>query len=138
MQPLDGLKRWTAFNAVGAAGVVVQLGVLSALVRVARLHPLVATVLAVEAAVLHNFCWHQVWTWRDRPTSGAARLHRLLQFQFLNGAVSLAGNLAIMALLAGTLHVDPVLANLSAIVLCSLVNFAASDLLVFAVRPPKT
>jgi putative flippase GtrA len=132
MRHLTSLKRWTAFNAVGAAGVAVQLGVLAGLVRGAHLSPLVATVVAVEAAVLHNFFWHQRWTWRDRPASGSDLVHRLLQFQLLNGVVSLGGNLAIMALLAGALQVDPVLANVVGIVACSLVNFAASDRLVFA------
>jgi putative flippase GtrA len=28
---------------------------------------LVATALAVEAAVVHNFLWHQRFTWIDRP-----------------------------------------------------------------------
>ena len=26
--------------------------------------------IAVEAAVLHNFGWHERWTWRDRPRAG--------------------------------------------------------------------
>ena len=29
---------------------------------------LTATALAVELAVLNNFVWHQLWTWRDRPS----------------------------------------------------------------------
>jgi putative flippase GtrA len=58
--------RWAAFNAVGLAGVAVQLACLALLVH-AGSHYLAATALAVEAAVLHNFLWHQRWTWRDRP-----------------------------------------------------------------------
>jgi hypothetical protein len=54
---------------------------------------LVSTAAAVEAAVLHNFAWHQRWTWRDRrPASAHETLGRLLRFHALNGAVSLAGN----------------------------------------------
>ena len=53
------LLRWAKFNAVGAAGVAVQLGLLALLESVLRLQYLVATALAVEAAVLHNFAWHE-------------------------------------------------------------------------------
>jgi putative flippase GtrA len=90
-----------------------------------------ATVAAVEAAILHNFFWHQRWTWQDRPTSGgnesAARFWR---FHAVNGVVSLAGNVIITTALAiGGL--DPVAANVAAILACSLVNYAAGDSYVF-------
>ncbi|OFW10871.1 MAG: hypothetical protein A3H96_20800 [Acidobacteria bacterium RIFCSPLOWO2_02_FULL_67_36] len=133
----SGLKRWGVFNAVGLGGIVVQLGVLTLLVSVARVHYLAATALAVEAAVLHNFWWHQQWTWKDRP-SGSRRgtLGRLLRFHLLNGAISIAGNVAIVALLTGTLHVPPLVANMTAIVTCALLNYAASDVMVFRSTAP--
>jgi dolichol-phosphate mannosyltransferase len=122
------------FNAVGGVGVVVQLGVLGALVRWTGLHYLAATAIAVELTLLHNFVWHQRWTWRDRPArSRRFVLDRLIRFHLLNGAISFGGNMAVMAVLAGRLGLDPLLANAAAIVLCSLVNFAAGDRLVFRV-----
>jgi len=125
-------RRWVAFNGVGMLGVVVQLSILALLVHAIGVHYLVATAIAVETAVLHNFIWHQRWTWRDRPSpSGAATVARLARFHVLNGAVSLAGNLAVMAVLGGALRVDPVPANVVAIVVCSLLNFVASEALVF-------
>jgi putative flippase GtrA len=45
--------------------------------------------------------------------------------------MSLAGNLVFMFLLVGALRLDPRAANLIAIGLCSLVNFALSDRFVF-------
>ena len=60
------VTRWCAFNFVGAGGIVVQLTVLHFLIHHLRLHYLPATALAVEAAVLHNFIWHERWTWKDR------------------------------------------------------------------------
>lgn len=127
------VKRWAIFNAVGALGVVIQLALVGALVHGARLHYLVATIVAVEAAILHNFAWHQRWTWRDRPPgSGRGRwLTRLLTFNLLNGGISLTGNAAVMALLSGAAGVEPVTANAVAILLCSVANFAASETLVF-------
>ena len=89
------------FNVVGLAGVVVQLGAFAALVRWLDAPIALATVAAVEAAVLHNFVLHQRWTWRDRPSSGMKETaRRLLRFQTANGLVSLVGNVAITVALA--------------------------------------
>ena len=63
---VGGLRRWLAFNAVGTMGVAVQLVALAALTEMAGLDYRIATVLAVETAILHNFVWHERWTWRDR------------------------------------------------------------------------
>lgn len=123
--------RWLKFNLVGALGIGVQLAVLAALTALG-LGYLAATALAVEAAVLHNFLWHERMTWRDRaiplfrPTLG-----RLLRFQLANGLISLLGNLALMRLLVGTLHLPVLAANLGAIAVCGVVNFLVSDRLVF-------
>jgi putative flippase GtrA len=124
--------RWLKFNFVGGIGIGVQLGVLVFLRSVLHLDTLLATGLAVETAVIHNFLWHERFTWPDRP---AARLRdsllRLAKFNASNGAVSLVGNLVIMRALAGELHLNYVVANLIAVAVCSLVNFLLSDRLVF-------
>ena len=124
--------RWAAFNAVGAGGVVVQVGVTAVLIHTAGWHYLPATAVGVEAAVVHNFAWHQWWTWNDRPaSSGRLLAARFLRFQLLNGAISLAGNLVLVAAMTGLLGVPPVAANLAAIAACAAFNFFASELLVF-------
>jgi putative flippase GtrA len=139
MQGKRLLTRWLSFNSVGAIGVAVQLSVLALLVHVAGLHYLAATAIAVETAVLHNFIWHQRWTWRDRPSTSAFDVvGRLARFHLLNGAVSMVGNLGIMTILTGTLRIEPLLANVVAIATCSLVNFVASELLVFRTSPLAT
>ncbi len=130
------LVRWLSFNGVGAMGVAVQLTVLAVLVKLAGVHYLAATAIAVETAVLHNFVWHQRWTWRDRPAGSARRTAlRLARFHLLNGAVSMVGNLGVMTILAGTLGIDPIAANVVAIATCSIVNFLASEVLVFRTSP---
>lgn len=119
--------RWLKFNAVGAAGIVVQAAALELLLHLGS-HYLAATVVAVEAAVVHNFVWHRAWTWRDRPgRAGPA----FLRFNATNGLLSIAGNLAIMRLLVEAAGMRPLLANLISIAVCSLVNFVLADRLVF-------
>jgi putative flippase GtrA len=124
------VRRWTIFNLVGLMGFCVQLAVLSLLVRM-EMHYLTATCLAIEAAVLHNFLWHQRWTWRDRGLEPGNRLQRLVRFHALNGAVSLAGNMALMWALVGPAGLPPIPANVIAVGVCAIVNYLASERLVF-------
>src|SRR6516162_4069914 len=95
--------RWLKFNAVGLLGVGVQLTALTMLTKVAGVHYLIATPLAVETAVLHNFIWHERYTWRDRTRASGA-FQRLLRFHLTNGMLSLIANVLLMRLLAGVLH----------------------------------
>lgn len=127
MRVRDTWVRWLRFNGVGLIGVVVQLGVLTLLLGL-RIPYLVATAIAVECAVLHNFVWHERYTWRDRIGSRAARL---LRFHMANATVSLVGNILLMRLLAGEANLPPVVANLISIVVCSLLNFLLGDRVVF-------
>ena len=122
--------RFVRFNGVGLLGFVLQIAVLALLLDV-HVQYLVATGLAVEAALLHNFLWHERWTWIDRPAAGRARLERLWRFHALNGVVSLVGNLLLMRLLVGSLGMAAVPANFVAVIACGLLNFAASDRAVF-------
>ena len=123
------LHRFARFSAVGAGGVIVQTLMLFVLLRIAGMHYLAATAIAVEASVLHNFVWHRRWTWADRPRTRA--VVSLLRFNATNGATSLIGNLALMFLLVSMLHLSPQAANLITIAVCSLVNFALADRFVF-------
>jgi len=118
------VRRWAIFNAEGVLGFLVQLGVLTLLLG-AGLHYIAATIVAVEAAILHNFCWHTRWTWRDRLTTSP--LVMMWRFHVANGLISLAGNAAGMWLLVGTAGVPPMPANLVATVICAVANFVVSD-----------
>ena len=121
--------RWVKFSAVGAGGIFVQVVLLTLLLRVAGLHYLAATALAVEASVLHNFIWHRRWTWKDRPQSRVTLM--LLRFNLTSGAMSLAGNLILMFVLVSQARLNPFIANLITIAICSLINFTLSDRFVF-------
>jgi len=120
--------RWLKFNAVGAIGICLQLGVLALLTSGLGLNYLIATALAVEVAVMHNFLWHERFTWSDRCTH--SRLTRLLKFNFTTGSFSLLGNVIFTKLLADA-GCGYVFANAIAIVLCSIINFMLNDRLVF-------
>jgi putative flippase GtrA len=125
--------RFLKFNFVGGIGVVVQLAALTLLRSGFHFDYLPATVLAVETAVIHNFLWHERFTWRDRPSAHAKEsLRRFLRFNTTNGAVSIVGNLVIMRALVGGLQMNYLAANLIAVAVCSVANFLLSDRVVFS------
>ena len=120
------------FYAVGAVGIGVQLAVLALLAGYLRIHYLWATLLAVEVAILHNFAWHERWTWSDRTrlVPGGMAL-RLVRFNLTTGLVSLVGNVLIMWALVGRAHLHYFLANIITVGACAIVNFLVSDRFVF-------
>jgi putative flippase GtrA len=124
--------RWLKFNLVGAIGITVQLIVLTLLKSEAHVHYLVATALAVEAAVIHNFIWHERFTWSDRVQRGwRDSLLRFLKFNGTTGAFSIAGNLLLMRMLVGAAHLPYLPANIASIATCSVINFMVSEWFVF-------
>lgn len=122
--------RLIRFHIVGLAGAFLQLGALSLLHDGLGLHHLLATALAVEFALLHNYCWHRKWTWRERQ----AGIESWLRFQFTTGLISLGGNLAGTQIFASMFAIPPLAANL--LVICSMwgVNFLLADRYVFPLR----
>jgi putative flippase GtrA len=131
--------RCAVFFGVGALGFLVQIAALAALMSVARWTWLPATLVSVELAVLHNFCWHEHWTWRHRTLGRAAPLaplHRLLRFHLANGLLSIAGNAALMALLVGIFGLHALPANALAVAAMSIVNFTMADRWVFRAAAP--
>ncbi len=126
------LLRWIKFNSVGGMGIVVQFGALLLLRSVLDFHYMAATAIAVEAAVVHNFVWHEQFTWSDRAEgSWRDSLGRLARFNFTTGAVSILGNLALMKVMVGLGEMNYLAANAIAIALCSTANFVVSETWVF-------
>jgi putative flippase GtrA len=121
--------RWLKFNVVGAFGMGVQLAVMAALKSGLHMRYLLATALAVETAVIHNFLWHERYTWAD--LGDGKSLLRFVRFNLTTGAVSIAGNIALMKFFVDEAGLPYLMSNGIAIVTCSLANFLVSDRLVF-------
>jgi putative flippase GtrA len=125
-------RRWLKFNLVGALGTGVQLGALVLLKSALHMNYLRATALAVEISVLHNFIWHERYTWRDRVLrSWRGQLRSLAAFHLTNGLVSIVGNVLLMRLFVGQLRIPYFVANLLAIGICGLANFVLADRIAF-------
>ena len=115
LHPVGTLRRWLMFNAVGGMGIGVQLLTLGALADGLGLDYRLGTALAVLAAVLHNFVWHEHWTWGDRCAGRRGRWARLGSFTLVNGTLSIAGNVLFTSLYVTAFDIHHVPANLMAI-----------------------
>ena len=130
--PPSTFIRWWKFNFVGMIGIGVQFAALFLLRGVLGFDYLFATAVAVEAAVVHNFVWHEQFTWSDRVRSSWRQsVPRFVRFNLTNGAVSILGNLALMRVMVGEGNMNYLVANAIAITLCSITNFLVSEQWVF-------
>ena len=131
--PMD---RRLVFMAIGTMGLGLQLLVLRLLATGTTLALQTSMVLAVETALLHNFVWHERWTWADRKAGApSAWLQRLARFHLTSGVVSIAGNVLLTSLFVAVAGLHYLVANVLAVGACTVLNFLAADRLVF--RSPR-
>ena len=125
-------RRVGKFSIVGMAGAILQLLLASLLVRYLKAPEFAVMPLAVEMVVLHNFVWHERFTWRDRPAAGLHfRIVRLCRFHVANGLISIAGNTAIVYVMTSRLSLPALPSMAAGIALCSTINFVAGEVWVF-------
>jgi putative flippase GtrA len=124
-------RRWGVFNLVGLLGFALQLTMLFIFKSVLAMGYVKATAVAVECAVLHNFIWHEFFTWRDKAPFRSGVPGRLFRFHLANGMISIMGNLAITWVLVEQARCPYLLANAISVAICSVVNFVAGDRFVF-------
>lgn len=126
-------SRLSIFLLVGVIGFVVQMLTLFALAIRWHVPYAIATAVAVEAAVLHNFVWHERWTWKDREHN-AGLAERLVRFNLGTGMTSIVGNIIGTVVGVELLHLPTLLANGLAVVATSVANYLMADRWVFAAR----
>jgi len=128
--------RLAKFGMVGLLGAVMQVAVFDLLLHCAHFGSVAAAPLAVEAAILHNFFWHERFTWRDRESAGLRqRGIRLGRFHLANGLVSLASNTLLAWWLIEWLEVPAWPSQVLTIALCAPFNFLLADRWVYSGQP---
>lgn len=113
-----GMAKFIKFLLVGGLGVVVNSLALFVLHQLMRLPLVVASLLAVELAIVNNFLWNDRWTFGRKKRS----LRRFFQFNLVScgGLVITTGTLWV---LATHLAAPYLLANLVGIGLATCWNF---------------
>lgn len=125
------VRHFLRFNVVGTFGIAVQLVVLGLLVHGCRVDYVLASLIAVEASVLHNYVWHTKWTWADRLDENPSHPRMLARFHLTSASVSLAANWALMPVLVDRFGMEVLVANAVTIAICGVLNFALSDRFAF-------
>jgi putative flippase GtrA len=124
-------RRIGFFNLVGLGGFLLQLGTLTLLTRVFGWHFAIASAVAIELAILHNFVGHSRWTWADRRPSGVRPwVARLGRYQAVKSGV-LAANLGVTVAVVDVAGLPVEAASACAVAVCSVFSFLASDRLIF-------
>jgi putative flippase GtrA len=130
-RPTDvAARRPIAFLAVASGGFLLQTATVTFLTHVSSIAPEVATAIAVEIAVLHNFFWHERWTWADRAAA-QSRLRRFGGYQLATGSTSLAGTLVVVSMAMRLFAIDVTTANVIAVVVMSVANYTIADRWIF-------
>jgi len=121
------LQRFCAFAAVGLSGVVVDTSILFVLSDPGALGFGLtrSKIVAAEVAIINNFIWNDLWTFRDLAKSQpgfSSCLKRFLKFNIICFS-GLVLNVMILNVLFNIFSVNRYIANFIAIVLVSLWNF---------------
>lgn len=121
------LRRYVQFCFVGGSGVLVDMGVLHLLVSGPGLgwNLSLSKALAAEVALINNFIWNELWTfrgWGARGEGWAGRLWRLAKFNLIC-ATGIGWSVLLLEVQVRWLGMNLYLANLIAIVLVSVWNF---------------
>ncbi len=119
-------QRLPHFLLVGAMGTLVNCTALWVLARYAHWHYLLAGAAAMQLAVLHNFIWHDHWTF-TRQRSKDSRLVRLSRYE-LSTVTGLLLNGMILYVLVEWGRRPLLFANLCGIAAGTLLNFSLSKL----------
>ena len=117
--------QFAKFCLVGASGVAVDMAVLHCLVEWLGVNLSLGKLCSAEAAMLNNFLWNELWTFRgsaSEAAGGRGRVSRLLKFQAICGAgIGLA--VLLLNIFYSYVGMNLYAANLLAILLVTLWNF---------------
>jgi dolichol-phosphate mannosyltransferase len=118
------------FGIVGGSGVLVDMAMFFVLSdpRMLHLDVAIGKAIAAETAILNNFIWNDLWTFRrssSEQDTWAARGARFLKFNLICLA-GIAISIGLLKAQVRLLHVNMYPANLIAIFLVSVWNFGMS------------
>ena len=121
------LDRYARFCIVGGTGLVVDMGILWLLASAYMVgwNLSLSKVIAAEVAIINNFTWNDLWTFRGLAGSGNIRVERLARFAKFN-LICVAGialSVVLLNIQVYWLKINVYLANFISIVLVSVWNF---------------
>jgi len=122
------------FGIVGGSGVIVNFAAFWILVSILGVNHLLASVIATEIAILNNFTFNHLWTFRGRRRQ-MRLLIRLINFHG-SRILGMLVTVGVLYLLADLLGLETFISYLFAIGFGTLANFVTSDLFVWPEEKP--
>ncbi|MFA4836000.1 MAG: glycosyltransferase family 2 protein [Dehalococcoidia bacterium] len=116
-------RRFLNYLLVGLIGVVVNMGLLALLTENVGWFYVRSAVIAIEASIINNFVWNELWTFRDRRISSRRSIvFRAAKFN----AVSLLGlgiNMGVLLLFTEVAGLHYLVSEFFGIIAATLFNF---------------
>jgi putative flippase GtrA len=110
----SSLFRFIKFGLVGGSGVVVNVALFHILSDRLTFDYRIASILAIECAIINNFFWNYNWTWRDCKTSSKRKFsYRILKFHLSSGLTALIVNWGLLVLLTDIFKVQYHIPNIA-------------------------
>ena len=129
------LVRFIKFGIVGGSGIFVNMGLLWFFTEVIGFYYLVSSVLAIALAMINNFIWNDLWTWRDRRTPGSkAYFIRMAKFITVSSIAAYVGNLGVLWILTHFFHLYYMISNLFGIAVGTVMNYSVNNFWTFKPR----
>ena len=120
------IGQFIKFCLVGSAGLLVNLAVFSALIYVKHLHHLIAAVVSFFVAFTCNFCFNRFWTFKVCGGNSQTAAHRQYGRFLTVCLLGLGVNLVVLHFLLSVLGWHELLAQLTAILVATSLNFFGS------------
>jgi dolichol-phosphate mannosyltransferase len=119
------IRRFLQFGIVGLSGVFIDLGIFYLLREQVGLGLTRSAILSTELAILNNFLWNDLWTFRDVSRQQRGWQRRIKRFLKFNGVclVGLILNVLLVNLLFNLLGINEYFAKLMAIAIVTAWNF---------------
>ena len=120
------------FAIVGGGGFLVNMGLLFILTRYLSVRLEIASLIAIEVAILSNFSWNNIWTFKKRPTQNSFG-SRLFRYHLVSGLAGIV-NYLVLLLLVNVFGLHDMFSNLIGITIASVINFTLNSLWTWSVR----
>lgn len=122
--------RFIKFGIVGTSGIAVNMGMLYVLTDLGGVPYFLASIVAIELAIMSNFSINHLWTWRDRSEHGTV-WGKLVRYHIGAGATGFLGNYLILVALTELVGLHYLVSNLIGIGVGTMFNYVINDLWTF-------
>ena len=130
---VNQFKQFFKYCVVGISGTFIDLALLYSFVEFAHLNVFIATTLSFLVAVINNYTWNKVWTFKDRSTKYSKQF---LQF-FLVSCTGLALTLSFMYIFINIIGIWYMIAKALTSLLVLTWNFLANKYWTFSTKACK-